>query len=67
MINKDELAKMIQESIPKQKIYNKINEMPEWARPTIRKLIDENKLFGDERGNLNLSEDMIRLLVVINR
>lgn len=67
MISKEEVKKMIKEAIPQKKIYNKINEMPEWASPTIRKLIDENKLFGDERGNLNLSEDMIRLLVVINR
>lgn len=45
--------------------YNKIEEMPEWARETIRKLIEEKKIANKEK--LDLSEDMLRVLVIMNR
>jgi len=49
-------------------VYNYIDEnMPSWARPTIQKLVDEGRLFGNEKGELGLSEDLLRLLVVMNR
>ena len=48
-------------------IYNYIDEnMPEWARPTIQKLVDKGILKGDENG-LNLTEDLMRILVVNDR
>ncbi len=48
-------------------IYNYIdNNMPEWARPTIQKLVDKGFLKGDENG-LNLTEEMLRLLVINDR
>ena len=40
--------------------------MPDWARPTIKGLVDNGMLRGDGRG-LNLSEDMIRVFVVHGR
>lgn len=46
--------------------YNTVQECPEWARKTIRKLIDKGYLNGTGKG-LNLSEDMIRLLVILDR
>lgn len=48
-------------------VYNYIDEnMPEWARPTIQKLVDKGILKGDENG-LNLTEDLMRILVVNDR
>lgn len=48
-------------------IYNYIDDnMPEWARPTIQKLVDREILKGDE-GGLNLTEEMLRLLVINDR
>ena len=48
-------------------IYNYIDEnMPEWARPTIKKLADKGWLEGDDDG-LDLSEDMMRIFVVNDR
>lgn len=41
--------------------------MPEWAKPTIQKLVDKNLLKGDESGNLHLDETMLRILVVLDR
>lgn len=50
--------------------YNTLAEVPEWGRPTVKKLIDKKAIKGsgkkDENGDpadMNLSEDMVRLLV----
>ena len=42
-------------------------ELGEWAYDYIKKLVDAGHLKGDEYGNLKLSEDMIRLLVILDR
>ena len=48
--------------------YNYIdNNMPEWARATVVKMTQNGFLKGDEKGNLRLSEDMLRLFVVMDR
>lgn len=46
-----------------EKRYQRIDEMPEWARPTIAKLVERKLIVGDGDGNLNLSGDMIRMFV----
>ena len=46
--------------------YNTVQESPQWARKTIQKLIDKGYLNGTGTG-LDLSEDMIRLLVILDR
>lgn len=48
------------------KKYNTIEEMPEWAKPTIQKLVDRGILNGTGEG-LNLSHEAVRLLVVLDR
>ncbi len=53
------------EDMAMQKRYNTIEEIPEWAKATIRKLIDKG-IFADIT-NLDLSQDMVRLLVMIDR
>lgn len=45
--------------------YNTIDELPDWARPTIQKLVDEKKIA--DGNNLDLSEDMVRVLVIMSR
>lgn len=48
-------------------IYNYIdNNMPDWAKGTIEKLVSKNLLKGDENG-LGLTEDMLRILVICDR
>lgn len=44
--------------------YNSINEVPEWGRKYVQKLVDCGALAGDENGNLNLSIDMLRGAVI---
>ena len=44
--------------------YNKIDDVPDWAQDTVRALMDAGALGGVGGGNLDLSMDMIRGLVV---
>ena len=49
-------------------IYGYVDDnMPEWAKPTILKLMQKGVLKGDETGNLNLDENMLRTLVILDR
>lgn len=44
--------------------YSKIEDVPDWAQDTVRALVDAGALRGDEHGNLDLSMDMIRGLMI---
>lgn len=45
--------------------YQHVEDMPKWAQPEIQAFIDADALHGDEKGNLNLSEDMMRILKIV--
>ena len=47
--------------------YNKIEDVPAWARSDAQRLIDRGALRGNERGELDLSPDMLRTLIVCQR
>lgn len=52
----------------KYKIYDYVDDnMPEWARPTIQKLVDKGFLKGDEEGKLGLTYDLMRMLIINDR
>lgn len=44
--------------------YDSIDDVPGWAQDTVRALVDAGALKGDEHGNLDLSMDMIRGLMI---
>ena len=46
--------------------YNTVDECPDWARETIQKLVDKKYLDGTGKG-LDLSYDMVRTLVILDR
>ena len=49
-------------------IYNYIDDnMPEWARPTIQKMVDKGVLRGNEKGELGLNETMLKMFVTNDR
>ena len=53
--------------LEKPMIYNYVDEnMPEWARATIQKLVDKGILQGDKNG-LGLTEELLRILVINDR
>lgn len=45
--------------------YNSIEEVPDWARSTIKEMMDEGLIAGTGGGNLDLSTDMVRMLYVV--
>lgn len=48
-------------------IYNYVDEnMPEWARGTVQKLMDRGYLRGTDEG-LGLDDSMLRVLVMLDR
>ena len=54
--------------VKKEMLYNYIDEnMPAWARPTIQKLVDKGALQGNEKGELLLTDIMLRIFVANDR
>lgn len=51
----------------KEVIYNTLDEVPAYAKPTILKLISKGYLNGDGKGNYALTLDMIRVFVIHDR
>ena len=47
--------------------YNTIEEVPSWAREEAQRLIDRGALQGGTDGRLDLSEDMLRTMIVCQR
>lgn len=49
------------------KIYNWTLACPDWAIPTVQKLLDLGYLKGNEKGELGLSEQSLKVLVINDR
>lgn len=55
------------ENLKHPPVWNYIDEnLPEWARPTVEKLVSRGLLKGDENG-LRLTEELLRILVINDR
>lgn len=66
MTQYEELKKEIQALKPM--VYNYMDDnMPSWAKPTIQKLMDKGALVGDGEGKLGLTNDTLRVLVMLDR
>ncbi|MDR1116736.1 MAG: N-acetylmuramoyl-L-alanine amidase [Oscillospiraceae bacterium] len=55
------------EEVEKMIVYNNYDDLPEWGRETVKKLMDRGALIGDEKGSLALSYEMLRVLVINDR
>lgn len=47
--------------------YKTLDEVPEWYRPTVEKLVEAGALKGTAEGVLNVSEDFCRTMTVLDR
>lgn len=47
--------------------YKYYDDMPDWAKPTVSKLVKKGYLKGEGGGVLNLTEDSLKLLVINDR
>jgi len=48
-------------------VYNHMEQVPDWAKNSVAKLVERGALVGDGQGNLNLSQDLTRTLVILDR
>lgn len=48
-------------------VYNWTVEVPEWARPTVQKLLDKGYLVGNDKGELELTYSMLKMFVINDR
>lgn len=63
----NELATAV-ESLENPVVYDRVDsEMPDYAKPTIQKLMNKGYLKGDGSGRLGLDTNMIRILVILDR
>lgn len=63
----ERVGKLEKEAEHTKKKYNRVLACPDWARSTVHKLHQKEILEGDGTGQLGLSEDMCRLLVILDR
>lgn len=47
--------------------YKTLEDVPTWGKPTVEKLVNKKAIQGDENGNLNISNDLLRTLVIHDR
>ena len=47
--------------------YNTVEELPAWAQAEAQRLVDRGALLGDEHGNLDVTMDMLRTMIVCQR
>lgn len=65
---KVEISTLKNKMVYDKMVYDWIDDnMPEWGRPTITKLKQKGILKGDEAGKLNLTDDMLRMMVILDR
>lgn len=55
----------IEDSLPK--VFHYTAAVPEWARATVQKLLDKGILRGASESDLNLTEEVMRVLVINDR
>ena len=56
------------EGLENPMIYNYIDSnMPEWARATVQKLVDKGYLKGNDKSELGLTDEMLKLFVINDR
>lgn len=59
--------KTMSEENKNTKTYKTLEDIPNWGKSTIEKLVNKNVLNGDENGDLNISNDLLRTLVIHDR
>lgn len=60
-------VKKIVSNMRQAETYNTVEECPAWARPTVQKLVNKGYLEGNADGDLDMSYDFMRVLVINDR
>ncbi|MGI5912644.1 MAG: peptidoglycan recognition family protein [Syntrophomonadaceae bacterium] len=48
-------------------IYKTLNDVPDWGKPLVKKLMDRKSLVGDGKGDINLPESTLKTLAILER
>ena len=48
-------------------LFRSVDDVPDWAREDVQRMVDTGALAGEGGGKINLSRDMLRTLVVCQR
>ena len=67
---KQEIAgvKAAVDKINSKMIYNYVDSnMPDWAKPTVKKMMSKGYLKGDDEGKLGLTDEILRVFVINDR
>jgi N-acetyl-anhydromuramyl-L-alanine amidase AmpD len=59
-----ELRKRLEDD---EMIYKTLNDVPDWGKPLVKKLMDRGSLKGEGNGILNLPESTLKALVILER
>ncbi len=60
----DELRERLEDD---DMIYKTLNDVPDWGKPLVKKLMDRGSLKGEGNGILNLPESTLKTLVILER
>lgn len=66
----DTFRKDVESMMMEKTVYKTFEEIPQWGKATVEKLIEKKALTGttsDTRASLNMSHDMLRILVINDR
>lgn len=63
-VNTDDTSGNDEKEEDEMTIYKTLEDVPEWARPTVEKLLEKKYMVGEGNGVLNLEHNMLRGLVV---
>lgn len=67
-LTENETRKLFDEMIGKARpIYKKVSDLPDWAKPTIEDYIKKGYIAPNAKGEINMSEDLVRNLVIMER
>lgn len=62
------LVKQVEElTLKQERTYHYTKELPDWAKPTVQKLLDRGIYAGASESDLNLPETVMRVLVINDR
>lgn len=66
----DEFLKLreeVEEIKQNTKVFHYTQELPDYAKAVVQKLLDKGILCGKAADDLDLSEDLVRMLVILDR
>lgn len=63
-LTEDQVKKLIEES---KRVYVRLADVPAWAKPSIVRLLQRKVISPDSDGSINLTHEMVRLLVMMDR